>query len=91
MHGKEKGLQNMAENYTINPNVYFMVKAYLSATFGTDISDLFDLCLHWVSVVRGLMYTYSGMYAETSMLYAYDTIYISFCLVLGFNKIIAFT
>ena len=74
----------MAENYTLNPNVQFIVEAYLFATFGTDISDSFNLCLHWVSVVLGLVYTYNGMYAETSMMYAYDTVYISFCL--DFNK-----
>ena len=30
-----------------------MTEAYLSATFGPNISDFFDLCLHWVSVVLG--------------------------------------
>ena len=35
----------------------FLVKAeaYLSATFGPKISDFFDICLHWVSVVREFM------------------------------------
>ena len=34
------------------PKFLVMAKAYLSATFGQNISDFFDLYLHWVSVVR---------------------------------------
>ena len=34
------------------PNFFVMAKAYLSATFGPNISDFFDYCLYWVSVIR---------------------------------------
>ena len=38
----------------LHPKSKFLVttEAYLSATFGQNISDFFDLYLHWVSVVR---------------------------------------
>ena len=38
----------------LHPKAKFLVtaKAYLSATLGPNISDFYDLCLHWVSVVR---------------------------------------
>ena len=34
------------------PKILVTVEAYLSATFGPNIADFFDLCFHWVSVVR---------------------------------------
>ena len=40
----------------LQPNITFVVtiEAYLSATFGPNISDFFDVCLHyWVSLVHG--------------------------------------
>jgi hypothetical protein len=36
------------------PKFLVTVKAYLSATFGANILRLFDLSLHWVSVVRAI-------------------------------------
>ena len=42
----------------LHPKPKFLVtaEAYLYATFGPKISDFFDLCLHWVSLVRDLKY-----------------------------------
>ena len=34
------------------PKVFVTAEAYLSATFVPNILDFFDLCLHWMSVVR---------------------------------------
>ena len=34
-----------------NPKLLIMAEAYFYATFGPKISDFFDSCLHWVSVV----------------------------------------
>ena len=36
----------------LKPKFLVTAEACLSATFGPNISDFFDLCLHWVSVVR---------------------------------------
>ena len=36
------------------PKFLDTIKAYLATTFGPNSSDFFDLCLHWVSVVRGI-------------------------------------
>ena len=33
-------------------NFFDTAEAYLSTTFGPTISKLFDLCLHWVFLVR---------------------------------------
>ena len=45
-------MHDKADNYTQNPFYFlFATEAYLSA-----ISDFFDLCLHWLSVVRGSVY-----------------------------------
>ena len=38
----------------LNPKFLVMVKAYFSATFSANISDFFNSCLYWVSVVHGL-------------------------------------
>lgn len=35
------------------PKVFVTAEAYLSATFVSNISDSFDLCHHWVLIVRG--------------------------------------
>ena len=42
----------------LHPKPIFLVtaKAYLSATFGPNISDIHDFCLHCLSVVRGSGY-----------------------------------
>ena len=48
-HGRELHTQ---------PKFLVMAKAYLSATFGQNISGFFDLYLHWVSVVRA---SYKGI------------------------------
>ena len=34
------------------PKFFVTAELYLSATFGPKISDFFDLCLNWMSVVR---------------------------------------
>ena len=34
------------------PKFFVTVELYLSATFGPNFSDFFDLCLNWMSVVR---------------------------------------
>ena len=36
------------------PNFLVTAEAYLSATFSQNISDFFDLCIHWLSVVHVL-------------------------------------
>ena len=41
-----------AKNYTPNPIFLIMAEAYMSATFGQNNLDIFDLCVHWASVVR---------------------------------------
>ena len=38
-----------------HPKFLVMAEAHLSATFGPNFSDFFDLCLHWVFVVCGLI------------------------------------
>ena len=39
------------------PNFLVIGEAYLSATFGPNISDFFDSCFHWVSIVRESMHS----------------------------------
>ena len=48
---RENSLHCTAENSIPIPNFMVRPKHILSAT-SADFSDIFDLCLHWVSIVR---------------------------------------
>ena len=46
---------------TPQSQMFNVAEAYLSATFNPDISNFFDLCLHWMSLVRGLSYLHRSV------------------------------
>jgi hypothetical protein len=54
-HGRQMIKKWSAEHdQELHPKAKFLVtaKAYLSAPFVPNISNFFDLCLHWVSVIK---------------------------------------
>ena len=53
MHDKQIACRTQPR---IIPQPLFLVtaEAYLSATLGLNISDVFDLCHHWMYIVRDL-------------------------------------
>ena len=54
---KDNGLQNPAENYTPHPN--FQLRS-----FGRNISDVFELCLHWVSIFCDCVQQHQETYSQ---------------------------
>ena len=54
MHDKKMSYRTRSK-ITLQPKFLVMSEAYLSASFGPNISDFFDLCLHWLSIVRDII------------------------------------
>ena len=49
------------------PKLLFTTDAHLFVTFGTNISNLFNVCFHWVSTVHSLYYTTYRKVASSNM------------------------
>ena len=58
--------------WELHPKPKFLVTAneYLSATFGPNIADFFDLCLYWASVVHAKMHQNKNATSQLILTYS---------------------